>query len=73
MKVKFIYTPEWDEVTAVFLDSPDPNRFFKCYAHIGQHGICSKEWFDEQKEATPEQYADLLRELSGIYETLTIS
>lgn len=40
-----------------------------CYAHVGQHGAASPVWLHKGKRATPEQYADLLAELRGIYET----
>jgi len=40
-----------------------------CYAHVGQHGTCSLDYYRETTPATPEQYADLLAELRGIYES----
>ncbi len=66
MRVKFVYTPEWDEVTAVFVDSVWPNGLIDMYAHIGQHGVGSREWFEQQQPATLEQYAPLLAELQSI-------
>ncbi len=38
------------------------------YAHVGQHGAASPVWLHKGKRATPEQYAELLAELRGIYE-----
>jgi len=64
IKVKFVYTKEHDEVTAVFID--ENTEFPDCYAHIGQHSICCKEWIDEQKKATKKQYQPLLQELKNI-------
>lgn len=50
-------------------DPNAPNRSrITCYAHIGQHGDCSYGWYATTKKATPEQHADLLAELRGIYE-----
>lgn len=40
-----------------------------CYAHIGQHGTCSIDYYHETKPASPDEYADLLAELTGIYTT----
>lgn len=68
MKVKFVYTPEWDEVTAVFVDEREgkPIPYLLCYSHIGQHSGCSWEWAKQQQPATFEQYAPLLAELQSI-------
>jgi hypothetical protein len=66
MKVKFVFTPEYNEVTAVFVDSVWPNGVIDMYAHIGQHGAGSNEWFEQQQPATLEQYAPLLAELQSI-------
>jgi hypothetical protein len=59
------------EVTAVF-----PTEAATCdvsavlsYAHVGQHGACSRAWYVyATRAATPDEYAPLLRELQGIYE-----
>lgn len=40
----------------------------QCYAHVGQHGEASLDWYHTTKRATPEEYADLLTELRSIYE-----
>lgn len=42
---------------------------FTIYAHVGQHGTGSKAWYEQTRPASPEEYADLYRELRGIYET----
>lgn len=57
------------EVTAVFPSLPgsrDPNTA-TCYARIGQHGACSRDWYRTTRAATPEEYAALHRELCNIY------
>jgi hypothetical protein len=50
VKVKFVYTKEWKEVTAVFIDEKNP-QLPDCYSHIGQHSICSIDWVKEQKKS----------------------
>ncbi len=64
IKVKFVYTKEFNEVTAVFID--ENTDFPDCYSHVGQHSICSKEWVKEQKKATEKQYSQLFQELKNI-------
>ena len=46
------------EVTAVFSD-------LTCYAHVGQHATCTRQWLRNTKPATEAQYADLKRELES--------
>lgn len=40
-----------------------------CYAHVGQHGAACPSFLQKGRAAKPEEYADLLAELRGIYET----
>lgn len=40
-------------------------HIFTCYAHIGQHSGCHKDYAAECKEAEYSEYYDLLRELIG--------
>lgn len=57
------------EITAVFPTLPwNLWGDLTCYAHVGQHGSCSPGWYNETREAKPDEYADLLAELRGIYE-----
>jgi hypothetical protein len=45
-----------------------------CYAHIGQHSSCHVDYAKECREATPEEYKDLLAELISIgYDDLEIT
>lgn len=62
--VNFVYTKEFNEVTAVFIDKNID--FPDCYSKIGQHSMCSKEWVKEQEKATKKQYTSLLQELKNI-------
>jgi hypothetical protein len=59
------------DVTAVFPTLPgtyDPATF-TVYAHVGQHGTGGRPWYWTTRRAKPDEFADLLRELRGIYET----
>jgi hypothetical protein len=38
-----------------------------CYAHVGQHSACTRDWYRTTRAATPKEYAPLLRELTRIY------
>lgn len=66
-----------NEVTAIFPQLKYNKRLYgndmlTCYAHIGQHSSCSKEWLNETQKATPEQYANLKTELEQIGYVLKI-
>lgn len=57
------------EIIAMFCNSSNycnPGNVMS-YMHIGQHGEASRHLGRNLKLATPEEYAPLLRELSGIY------
>lgn len=58
------------QVNAVFPTLPGTNdpATATVYSHIGQHGTCSRGWYQTTRAAKPEEYADLLTELRGIYE-----
>ena len=51
---------------------PAHNDNFSCYAHMGQHSNCHKEYAATCKEASPEQYKDLKAELESIGYNLEI-
>ena len=57
------------EVCAVLPDVPADyyGHMFTCYAHVGQHSSCSREWLGRTRRATPEEYGPLLAELTSIY------
>lgn len=58
------------DIVAVFPTLPgtrDPSTV-TVYAHNGQHSTGTRGWYNFTRPATPEEYADLLRELRGIYE-----
>lgn len=55
------------DVTAVFPTLPGTSDPYDCtcYAHIGQHSTCGKDWYFKTRAATPEEYASLKRELES--------
>lgn len=61
------------EVLAVFPTEPySRSRPYavSCYAHVGQHSGADWDYvMTKTKPAKPEEYAPLLRELKGIYES----
>ncbi len=56
------------EIVAVMPCEPADyeGRHMTCYAHLGQHGACSWEWYNATRAAKPAEYADLLKELESI-------
>jgi hypothetical protein len=65
-----IFRKYMGEVAAYFpTERWDNEGNMTCYAHIGQHGGAHPSWLSKGKRATPEEYAPLLAELRGIYET----
>lgn len=59
------------DILAIFPEVPGTNEYdVSSYAHIGQHGACSIQYYQRNtRPANPEQSASLLRELKSIYET----
>ena len=59
------------EILAVFpYEAHDRSgQLVTCYAHVGQHGGATMEHVHSAtRPAKPDEYADLYRELQGIYE-----
>ena len=54
------------EVTAVFPYIVESPHNVMCYVHLGQHSVCNWNFNAVSKPATPEQYADLYKELESI-------
>lgn len=54
-------------LTAVLPDLPANPGHMVCYAHIGQHSECTRDWYYSTRPAFPREYRGLLRELRGIY------
>lgn len=58
----------FNDVTAVFpFEEAIRNQpYMGCYGHVGQHSSCHLDWVTETTvAATPEEYADLKRELES--------
>lgn len=75
MKTKVIFRIIDGEVIALFPEEPnsiqEPNTCMS-YMHVGQHGGASIELCHTLKKATPEQYADLHKELTCSGYTLEV-
>lgn len=56
-----------EHVTAVFPTLTETVGFM-CYEHIGQHSAGSRDWYYTTRPAALAEYADLLRELTAIYD-----
>lgn len=66
-----IYRKESDgSIVAFFPTEPadTAGRYIRCYAHIGQWGAASFEYYWSTRPAAPDEYATLERELRAIYE-----
>lgn len=63
-----VYRKWRGEVTAILPTLPANPGCFVCYAHIGQHGECSAEWYQGTKPATPDEFRDLHSELQARYD-----
>lgn len=60
----------YKEVIAVFIDEVEAvvngEKHFICYAHLGQHSICSQSFLAEKcRKATKEESQDLFNELTN--------
>ena len=75
MRVCYLIHPEHSEVLAYFPTEEFDNKGNKMsYQHIGQHGACSVEYAKECRDATPDEYEALHKELTTMvgYEGLVI-
>jgi hypothetical protein len=71
LSVIFRCDRDGSHVAAVFPTFPshEPDDGMRtCYAHVGQHSACSRSWYRTTRAAQPTEYADLLAELTGIYD-----
>lgn len=79
-RVVFKMTPEErgnnlvleSDCIAFLLDCPANPGFVLSYMHIGQHGEASIDFMNDCITASPEQYADLKKELEFIGYTLEV-
>lgn len=58
------------EITAFFVTIPaDPQNYtMTCFAHVGEHGGASIDYFSRGKSCRPEEYAELLAEVKQRWE-----
>jgi len=57
-------------IVAIFPTIWETGNTMLCYAHVGQHGSASDEYVSRNTvPAKPNEYADLHKELTGIYTT----
>ena len=56
------------EVIALFPNEGEANGNILSYMHNGQHGPADPKLLDELEDATPEEYADLQKELENNYD-----
>lgn len=68
----------YKEVIAVFVDEIETNKskddvYYTCYAHLGQHSVCSQSFLAEKcRKATETEYKDLFNELTQVGYNLQI-
>lgn len=73
-KVKVIYRKENNGNVIAFLPELSANiGNIVCYAHTGQHGEASLEYYHDTAEATPAEYAELHNELRSVYRDCELS
>lgn len=66
-KVTFLYEANSRDVFAFFPTTICMiTGFYDSYSHIGQHSQCSIEYVRECREASPEDYAPLYKELTEL-------
>jgi len=57
---------DYYEIMAVFPEQRERDGSYVCYAHIGQHSSACREYIEEGRLATPEEYRELESELSNV-------
>lgn len=73
-KLKVIYRKDSDGKIIAFLPELSANvGNIVCYAHIGQHGEASIEYYHGTEKALPSEYEPLHKELKRIYSDVELS
>ena len=73
-KLKVIYRKENDGGIIAFLPELSANRGrIVCYAHLGQHSEADIDYYSTTTAATPAEYAELHKELQGIYNDVVLN
>ncbi len=68
-KLPIIFRMWQGEVLALFPTLVEGPGLILSYMHVGQHGAALNSMAQAGRLATPEEFAPLLAELRGIYET----
>jgi hypothetical protein len=64
--VVFVIGAREKDVTAVFPALPGTSGDdMACFSHIGQHSHCSVGWYNKTRNAFPNEYDELKRELES--------
>ena len=74
MKVKFMYNRVERDLYAYFPESIMSGIFgvmYECYGD-GQHSLCDRNYIEDSREADPERYNPLLKELKTIYNDIEV-
>ena len=71
---RMVYNPYTKRYECEAFLPEDPVRYGRIgnYAHIGQHSEASLEYYWKSKKASPEQYAELYKELQRIYDDVIL-
>lgn len=73
-KLKVIYRKDNDGwITAFLPELPAAHGRIVCYQHIGQHGEASIDYYSATTAAAPAEYAELHKELQGIYNDVELN
>ena len=73
-KLKVIYRKDKEGWIIAFLPELPANRGnIMCYEHFGQHGEASLDFYNATTEATAREYAELHKELQGIYNDIELN
>lgn len=64
--IKIVFKKADDEIFAVFPYESFDN-YLTSYAHIGQHSLCDIGYAYKAKNASEDEYKELLEELTNIY------
>lgn len=65
--VVFYFEEEYQSILAYFPADLNSNKMNSCYVRHEGHSECSSEYVAKLRKATPQEYADTLKDLTDIY------
>lgn len=68
LKVIFRKDKQCGDVIAFMPELPSNRGNILCYQHVGQHGESSLDYYYSTEKASENEFADLLKELTEIYD-----